>query len=146
MSDDAKPDDGAGKIIETTKQFAAIRQIQAAIYHFWHDDYECAITLAAAAEGVMPTTDEPHMFATLKASPAFKELDANLFINWMKHPTGPDAAYISEFEVAMVIMRAISKLIAIYKDGTDDMRKFVVWVFETGHLPLPEEWPAKPPA
>jgi hypothetical protein len=36
-------------------------------------------------------------------------------------------------------MRAISTLIAIYGDGTEDMREFGRWVFQAGHLPTPRE-------
>ncbi len=134
-------DGDLGKIIKTTKKLAATRQIQAAIVHFWKDDYECAITLAAAAEGLLPPTDEPHIFSLLKASPLFEKGDYNLFINWLKHPAEPNEAHIPEFETAIIIMRAISKLIAIYKDGTDDMREFGRWVFKVGHLPMPKDWP-----
>ena len=52
--------------IETTKQLAALRQITAAIEHLHKREYECAITLAAAAEGLLPPTDEPHIFSDLK--------------------------------------------------------------------------------
>ena len=30
-------------------------------------DFECAITLAAAAEGILPPTDKPHMFEKVRA-------------------------------------------------------------------------------
>jgi hypothetical protein len=136
-------DDGLGKIIKTTKQLAATRQIQAAIAHFRKDEYECAITLAAAAEGLIPDTDEPHIFTVLKASPMFKEMDFNLYINWLKHPTEPNGADIPEFEVAIIIMRAISKLAAVYNDAPNDVREFGRWVFEVGHLPMPKDWPKK---
>jgi len=52
--------------IETTKQLAAIRQITAAIEHLRKQEYECAITLAVAAEGLLPPTDEPHIFSAFK--------------------------------------------------------------------------------
>ena len=132
-----------GKLVKTTKQLAATRQIHAAIAHFWKDEYECAITLAAAAEGLLPATDEPHIFSVLKASPHFEGGDYNLFINWLKHPIEPNEASIAEFETAIIIMRAISKLVAVYNDGTDEMREFGQWVFKTGHLPMPKEWPKK---
>jgi hypothetical protein len=131
------------KVIKTTKQLAATRQIQAAIAHFRKDDYECAITLAAAAEGLLPPTDEPHIFSILKASPLYKDIEINRFINWLKHPTPPNEASISEFETALIIMRAITKLYAIYEVGTDDMLEFGRWVFKAGHLAMPKVWPEK---
>jgi hypothetical protein len=39
---------------ETTRQLAALYQITAAIKHFYDGDLECAVTLASAAEGVLP--------------------------------------------------------------------------------------------
>ena len=102
-----------------------------------------ARSLAAAAEGILPPTDEPHIFSVLKASPYFEKGDLNLFINWLKHPTEPNEATIAEFEAAIIIMRAISKLAAIYNDAPNDLRKFGRWVFEVGHLRLPKDWPEK---
>src|SRR6266446_10707820 len=67
-----------GPEIETTKQLAALRQLTTAIEHLRKREYECAITLAAAAEGLLPPTDEPHIFSDLKEfiSPEeFKYLD-----------------------------------------------------------------------
>src|SRR4029077_19039656 len=70
-----------GKCIETTKKLAAKRQIHAAILLLRKEqEFECAITLAAAAEGLLPTTDDPHIFKILKDTPVFKQLDLNLFM------------------------------------------------------------------
>lgn len=48
--------------IERSIQFAAMRQIHAAIEHLRRGDFECATTLAAAGEGILPPTDSPHFF------------------------------------------------------------------------------------
>jgi hypothetical protein len=140
MSAHGPNDADMGKIVETTKKLAATKQIHGAVSHFWNDEYECAITLAAAAEGLLPATDRPHLFSILRASPAFKDLDANLFINWLKHPVDPNDAVISEFEVAMIIVRAISKFIAVFgvEAGTGEMKKLVAYVFARGHLRVPD--------
>jgi hypothetical protein len=127
-----------GKCIETTKKLAAKRQIHAAILLLRKEqEFECAITLAAAAEGLLPTTDEPHIFKVLKDTPVFKQLDLNLFITWLKHSGEPEDAKISEFEVTLIIVRAISKFAAIYKTQSGLMTDFVKWAFEKGHLPVP---------
>jgi hypothetical protein len=42
--------------IETTKKLASLRQIRIAIVHFEQRQYECAITLAGAGEGICPKT------------------------------------------------------------------------------------------
>jgi len=126
------------KAIETTRQTAATRQIDAAIHHFKNGEYECAITLAAAAEGMLPTTEHPHVFTLMKDSPNFKEADFNCFINWLKHPNEPDQTLIPDFEVVMVIIRAISKMIATYETGSNDMKEFCRWAFAQGHIPMPK--------
>ncbi len=125
------------KHVKTTKQLAALTQTHAAIWHFRNGEFECAVTLAAAAEGLLPPTDEPHLFQILKNSPMAKELNYNLFINWLKHPNPPDVAIIGDFEVAIIIVRAISKYVAVYKSGSPTMKDFVTWAFERGHLPTP---------
>lgn len=121
------------KNIETSKQLSALRQIEAAIVHFHNAEFECAMTLAAAAEGLLPTTDKPHIFAMLRKKAA--DLDLNLFINWLKHPTGPDKGTISEFEVVITIFRAISKFIAVYGKTSRNMNDFLKWGVAAGHLP-----------
>ncbi len=140
MSEQRFSPDNSGHVVSTTKRKAAIRQIQAAIRHFRCEEYECAISLAAAAEGVMPKSDAPHIFSTLKTVAGHADHDPNLVINWLKHPTGTDEMLLGEFEVACVIMRAISKLIAVHREGTEDMRAFGQWVFEASGLPVPETW------
>ena len=97
-----------GPEIETTKQLAALRQITAAIEHLRKREYECAITLAAAAEGLLPPTDEPHLFSEMKelSPPAeFKYLDYNMVVNWLKHPEDPDRFSFLESEAADLILR-----------------------------------------
>jgi hypothetical protein len=56
-----------------------MRQIHAAIEHLQRGDFECAMTLAAAGEGMLPPTDEPH----------FRELarmtEVNDIVDWLRH-------------------------------------------------------------
>jgi hypothetical protein len=132
------------KYIETTKQLAALKQLHAVIWLFQKDEFECAITLAAAAEGLLPPVEGAHLFQALKSSKEVKETNYNLFINWLKHPniTIPgceiDSALIPEFEVVIIIVRAISKFRAVYKTGSPVMADFIKWAFENGHLPTPK--------
>jgi hypothetical protein len=118
--------------IETTKQLAALRQITAAIEHLRKREYECAITLAAAAEGLLPPTDEPHMFQALKEyipPEEFKYLDFNMVVNWLKHykPEHEDPFSFPESEAANLIHRAITKFIAVYYQSTKRMEQFLEW-------------------
>ncbi len=127
MTDDGTSDRELGKIRWTNKMLAALSQIHASMVCFHRDEFECAVTLAGAAEGVIPNVTHPHMFALLRDSPDF-EGKINLYINWTKHPEnyGHEEIAISEFEVEMTIFRAISKFIAAYDgSGSPAMRSFV---------------------
>jgi hypothetical protein len=122
----------AEKTIESSKKNAAFNQIIGAIEHFEDGEYECAITLAGAAEGVLPNTEEPHLNQKLRAW--FSQLvcktpadDPNAMINWLKHPGGPATATISEAEVIGTIQRAISKFSAVHGGITPRMKKFTEW-------------------
>ena len=70
--------------VGTTKRLAAQRQIDAAIAHFFKKELECAITLAAAAESLLPDTEQPHIYRYLREHSAYndKEIDFNKTINW----------------------------------------------------------------
>ena len=126
-----------GLHVETTKKLAAQRQIDAAIAHLHRGELECAITLAAAAEGLLPDTNEPHVFAYLQNHSSFKnkEIDFNQSINWLKHPVEPDAAVIFEREAALIVARAMSKFAAVYGDGQSEWGQFLQWGVAKGHWP-----------
>lgn len=122
-----------------------MRQIHAAIEHLRRGDFECAITLAAAGEGILPPTDKP-IFRE-KINKVSKELStlqgegvtgANDIINWLKHgeirdgATGQHKRYetatIEEFEAIVTIYRAITKFEAVFEDQkTPQMLGFKKW-------------------
>jgi hypothetical protein len=129
-SNQTPPKPEIGPQFETTKQLAALRQITAAIQHLSKREFECAITLAAAAEGLLPPTDEPHLFPDLKEfipPEEFKYLDFNMVVNWLKHhkPEDPDPFSILESEPVMLIQRAITKFVAVYHMSTQPMDAFM---------------------
>jgi hypothetical protein len=68
--------------VETTKQLSSLRQTKAAIAHLHKNELECAITLAAAAEGQLPETTVEHLFRLLRRMAP--QDDFNLVINWLK--------------------------------------------------------------
>lgn len=119
--------------LETTKKQSARRQIEAAIKVFHEGKLDCAITLAAAAEGLLPPTDDSHLFQMLQ--PYNAELDINLVINWLKHSTGPQTATISQFEAALVVARGITKFVAAYHQSCQLFEDFLNWTHDAGHLP-----------
>src|SRR4051812_891867 len=78
--------------IDTHIRLASMRQIHAAIEHLHRGDYECAITLAGAAEGMLPETDNAYFrqkILELSKSPEIKAAGGatgpNDYINWLKH-------------------------------------------------------------
>jgi hypothetical protein len=98
----------------SNRKLSAHRQIRAAIQLYLKGELECAITLAAAAEGQLPDTGDPYLLKGLKGIAPFDEFDHNLVINWLKHCKEPDEVTIPSFEAAMIISRAISKFVAVY--------------------------------
>jgi hypothetical protein len=134
--------------IETTVRFASMRQIHASIDHLHIGDFECAITLAGAGEGMLAPTDNPHfrqkVIALAARLPKAEEGGAgpiadspNDYINWLKHgtikPGGKriEKAKIEETEVIATIWRAITKFEAVYgdlaADRTPQMLGFENW-------------------
>jgi hypothetical protein len=117
-----------------------MRQIHCAIEHAERGDYECAITLAGAAEGMLPDTDEPHFRQKVKALSKSPEIQAeggatgpNDYINWLKHgrckKDGPriEAVAIPAEESIAVIWRAITKYNVTYDDFSPQMLSFAKW-------------------
>jgi hypothetical protein len=130
--------------IETSVLYASMRQIHCAIEHLQRGDFECAITLAAAGEGMLPATDKAHFFQ--KAKQLGKDLGvqpdgvtgANDIINWLKHGEIVDAstgkrrryetATIGQLEVIIAIYRGITKFEAIFPEqNTPQMLSFKNW-------------------
>jgi hypothetical protein len=110
--------------METSKKASAQRQTEVAIALFRSRHLDCAITLAAAAEGMLPNPDAPFLFAQLRQEPSSSDLDFNLIINWLKHSGAPETAVITEFEATQIIARAITKFIAVYRQSCKNSRHF----------------------
>ena len=120
-----------------------MRQIHRAIEHLHRGDFECAITLAGAAEGILPDTNEAHFRQKVKALSKSPEIKAaggatgpNDYINWLKHgrvtKNGPrvENATIPAEESVAVIWRAITKYNATYNDLSPQMAEFSNWAKE----------------
>jgi hypothetical protein len=125
----------AQKPIKTTKEVSARRQINAAIAHLHKGDFECAITLAGAAEGQLPDTEHFYLFKILNK--IRERYDPNAHQNWLKHPSGPECITITEFAVTLAISRAIQKFVAVSQSSTKDFEGFSRWAVERGHIPRP---------
>jgi hypothetical protein len=129
--------------IDTSIQIAAMREIHGAIDHFRRGDFECALTLAAAGQAMVPETDESHfrqkaeileaLIASLKNEP----VDIPELIHWLKHGTlrigGSinENVRIGEFAVIATIWRGIAKFESYYVaregDRTPQMLNFERW-------------------
>lgn len=100
-----------------------MRQIHAAMEHRQRGGFEYAMTLAAAGEGILPSTDEPH----------FRELagktEVNEIVDWLRHGPTKDkenrrwgrgqTVAIEESVVIFVIYRAVAKFDAVFGDQKD---------------------------
>jgi hypothetical protein len=133
------PDNDKGLRVESpdstltlTKIEGATRQTEAAIEAFVRGDFDIAITLAGAAEGMLER-DGPHMFAFLRDSPrvqGVKKTDwistLNSELYWLKHPSGPETLQLERGHAAIMIARAASKL----EKWTPRMEEFKVWLLK----------------
>lgn len=120
--------------LETSIQDSSLRQACAAIELFHEGKLDCAITLAAAAEGMLPDTDDPHLRQIFDQA-LWRELDPNLVINWLKHGGEFETATIAEFEAVFAVGRAITKFVAVYHQSCAPFEGFLRFAHAQGHLP-----------
>lgn len=118
--------------LNLTKAEAATRQVEAAINALVRGDFDVAITLAGAAEGMLVRSGT-HGFAYLRDSPRVQHLDKKEWIavlnqerDWLKHPTpdGPELLIIERGHAAFMIARAASKL----ENWTPRIDEFKAWL------------------
>lgn len=114
-----------------TKEQAAVRQVEAAIHALMRGDFDLAITLACAAEGMFKRPGR-HLFAVLRDHPTVKHIPRKVWIahlnrdrDWLKHPGGPRRLVIERFSAAAAITRAATKLEA--EDWTPLIEAFKDW-------------------
>ena len=127
-------------MVRTNKKLAAMRQILMAIKCVNSVDYECAITLAGAAENqidekLIGSDNPPHLFRVLRSK--FSPEPVNEDITWLKHVSGDFDRDITQFNTALVIARAIQKYVAAYKETHVRFEEFSLWAVQKGHIPRP---------
>jgi hypothetical protein len=112
-----------------SREEAASRQIEAAIDALESDDFDIALTLAGAAEGMI-VRERRHMFAWLRDHPGAAERFTkdwvsvlNLERDWLKHG-GQQNTKIECASAAFMIARAMSKL----EMWTPKMDAFKAWL------------------
>jgi hypothetical protein len=128
--------------VRTTKKRAALKQINAAIALFHVKEYECTISLAGAAEGLIVDTEPPHVWKILELRRpqeySGKKWRARLneTRDWLKHPTEKlaDERCIDEFEAVYMLIRAVSKFDARYNDSPKEHNDFASWCRAEGYI------------
>jgi hypothetical protein len=121
-------------ILRLTKEEGASRQTDAAIEAFGRGDFDIAITLAGAAEGMIERQGD-YLFSYLRDSSKVQHVEKKEWIrtlneerDWLKH-ADPHHAPVLELHrehAAMMIARAASKLI----NWSPRMQEFKVWLSE----------------
>ena len=116
--------------VKLTLTEGATRQVEAAINALERGDFDVALTLAGAAEGMLKREGH-HVFAGLRDNPRVKERfdqkkDWITLLNrerdWLKHG-GDDEMQIECFDAAMMVARAASKL-EVWTPKMDDFRNW----------------------
>ena len=117
--------------VTITKQEGAQRQIDGAICALVRGEFEIAVTLAGAAEGMLDR-DGPHLFSRLRDAPLPRsKMDErqwtallNLERDWLKHSREPATLTIVYRDAAFMIARAATKL----ENWTPLMEEFKIWL------------------
>jgi hypothetical protein len=136
-----KTEDEIGPWRMVSKKDSARRQILMASICVLDGDWECAITLAGAAEGQIENTEQPTLFSMMKGSKLrgrFKsEREYVTFANgvrdWLKHDSDQKDKLICEFEAVFMVGRALSKYYNAYRDNLEDLKVFNEWRTEKGY-------------
>lgn len=121
-------------VLKVSKVEAARRQTEAAIDALEKGNFDIAITLAAAAEGMLPDDagvalwptmkDNPKAIAIFKSPKRWADI-LNQDVHWLKHQTKdyPSALEFTAEGASFVVARAISKL----DPWSERMKDFSVW-------------------
>jgi hypothetical protein len=113
-------------IINLSKFDAAQEQLEGAIHNLFLGNWACAVTLACAAEGMLPTlADDSDLFSIgrklgITEHGMTGEEVSNMFndlSHWLKHPTPqkPSSYDIRQWHAVEAILRAYSRLCAHQK-------------------------------
>lgn len=117
-----------------TKKEASRRQIEVAIRLYHEGEWECAMTLAGAAEGQLPDVTRNHLFRKIRDKrPAefANEKEWASFLNetrdWLKHKEDQDPRDIVNFEALVMLWRALTKYYENFGEETRGMSEFRRW-------------------
>jgi hypothetical protein len=139
-----KMEDEVGPWRMVRKKDAARRQILMACKCLLEGEWECAITLAGAAEGQLEEIEDAKvssLFSSLKRGRSrsrFKsEREYVAFVNgvrdWLKHGGDQKDKFIYESEAGLMVGRAITKYWNAYRDNLEEIKIFEMWRTEMGY-------------
>jgi hypothetical protein len=116
-----------------TKKQSSLRQLHAAIEHLRNGDYECAVTLAGAAEGQLSGRVDIDFWQIVKVV-AFQEIadrkaaiaELNETRDWLKHPTShlKDYRYIHADDAWIACLRAAMQFVSVFRQQSSKMDAF----------------------
>lgn len=124
---------------------AATRQVEAAIDAIERGDYDVAITLAGAAEGMLPELAHQPLFTMMRDNPKVPpELSKKVWIStlnaerdWLEHPTVVlgEEINLELGDGVFMLLRAFARL----PSWTPRMYEFKAWSSEQGYLSAPSD-------
>ncbi len=129
-------------LVNRSKFAAAQEQLEGAIHNLFLGNWACAVTLACAAEGMLPTLgNDSDLFSIGKrlgvAKHGITEGEVSDMFNdlshWLKHqtPQKPNSYEIGQWHAVEAIVRAYSRLCAHEKmSGPDEVLSENTAVFE----------------
>ena len=122
-----------------TKTEAAQQQLEAAIANLFLGNWACAITLAGAAEYMLPDIESKldlFKFGKTKLAPRFGMTEkefisfANEQRDWLKHPQvdREEHIFLSQDDAIIMILRAYTRLHAVVDNKSEHMVIFENWL------------------
>jgi hypothetical protein len=140
MSEDelAEGEYDPGPYRKVSKKDAAWRQIAMAIGCLYIGEWECAITLAAAAEGQIQNINDGNTQSLFEWTRDLKSkadaeserksvAELNGTRDWLKHNNAQNDILIAEIEAIFMIHRALNKYKAVHHDKAEEISKFERW-------------------
>jgi hypothetical protein len=135
--------------LNISKAEGASRQVEEAIKALERGNFDIAVTLAGAAEGMLKRSGR-HMWSYMLQSPQAAAFDEKKelvpFLNaqrdWLKHTSGGDTMTLTRAHAALMIVRAMSKL----ETWSPRMKRFKRWYVGNLEEVLQELDPAYVPA
>ena len=125
--------------LKITKVEGATRQAEAAIEAFIRGEFDIAITLAGASEGMLESSTA---FPFFRDTPMAQGVEKKEWISalnaerdWLKHASGPESLQLEPWHAAVMIMRAASKL----EKWTPRMEEFKEWLYKNADKILKAE-------